>query len=132
MRTNLLFFSSNFNENKANNYYKHLFCFLRKTKTLQYYFEFLLTYYRLIPDGEYTTFAEVEINKRGYRRLLQANGFSFGVHIQRGDEIRWRCTQKIRKMGQSKGPPVACRACLRTKMINGYEMIKNPNVKHDH
>lgn len=68
---------------------------------------------------EYTTFAEVITNNRGYRRLLY-DGHGFGIKYQNSDEICWRCTIR------------PCRAKLRTKLINGYEMIKTNDIKHDH
>lgn len=68
---------------------------------------------------EYTTFAEVITNNRGYRRLVY-DGHGFGIKYQNSYEICWRCTIR------------PCRAKLRTKLINGYEMIKTIDIKHDH
>lgn len=69
------------------------------------------------------------ITSRGYRRLMH-NGFRFGIHVQNGDEIRWRCTKSRRD--KITGHRTNCYATIRTKLINGYEMYKDTNVIHDH
>lgn len=76
--------------------------------------------------SEYTTFAHVTIDHRGYRRLLH-NGFRFGIHYQHSvnNEISWRCTRAVKPGGR-------CSARVRTRLVNGYEMLKCDNVKHDH
>lgn len=81
-----------------------------------FYLDFILAY---------TTFAEVIIDHRGYRRLI-CNGFRFGIHYQhKNKEISWRCTTATKHSGR-------CCARLKTKLINGYEMIKSVNVNHEH
>lgn len=48
------------------------------------------------------------------------------MHYQHtNDEISWRCTSKNAKFRR-------CRVRLRTRLVNGYEMIKKTNIKHDH
>lgn len=71
------------------------------------------------------------IDHRGFRRLLH-NGFRFGIHYQHAlNGINWRCTTAL-KQSDENGKKNRCTARLKTKMINGYEMIKNDNIKHDH
>lgn len=82
-----------------------------------------------IPDLDYTTYADVVIDNRGYRRLLY-NGFRFGIHYDKKGETTWRCTTYVYKKGTGKR--TGCRARIKSKMVNGYEMIKDPNVQHDH
>lgn len=75
---------------------------------------------------EYTTFADVQIDLRGYRRLI-LDGYRFGEHHKNlnHDSVSWRCTAAIPQGGR-------CTARLKTKMIHGYEMIKSTRVHHQH
>lgn len=78
---------------------------------------------------EFVDFANIyESGKHGHRQLI-SNGFKFSEYYQSAKgEITWRCI----KMPYCDGRRRNCGARLRTKVINGYEMIKNINVKHDH
>lgn len=77
------------------------------------------------------TFAIVTVDQRGFRRLIH-EGFRFGMHYQHAnDEISWRCTTRVKNRNGR------CGARIRTRVINGYEMItfskgQNTNVEHDH
>lgn len=42
----------------------------------------------------------------------------------------WACTKVVYDFGTRKKRP--CRACIKTKVIDGYEMIRYATVKHDH
>lgn len=101
-----------------------------KFSIFSFCFEYFLINLSFVSDGEYTTFAEVIIDHRGFRRLMHSDGFAYGVHHEYKDgATRWRCT-----LGRVKGTGkrLGCRGSLRTKKINGYEMIKDPHVIHDH
>ena len=86
--------------------------------------------FRSIP--EYTTFADIAYDHRGYRKLMHTDGYAFGVNQEKPDgQIRWRCTLKYARMGEIR-KKMKCRAFLITKKINGFDIIKNPFTKHDH
>ena len=78
---------------------------------------------------EFSTFANVINDLRGFKRLLH-RGFRYGIHYQNAKDpfISWRCTSKKKEGDTTK----RCPARIQTRLINGYEMIKNVNVKHDH
>lgn len=76
--------------------------------------------------SENTTFAEVSVDIRGYRRLF-LDGHRFGMHYQHvNEDTSWRCTSVMNNR------TTRCDARIRTRVINGYEMIKNVDVKHGH
>lgn len=74
---------------------------------------------------EYSIFADIYVTKRGFRRLVY-NGEHFGESRAGPNNVsRWRCVaQIINKISKKCGK---CKAHLQTKLINGYEMIKDPN-----
>lgn len=78
---------------------------------------------------EYLTYAEIYVTKRGFRRLVY-NGEQFGESRAGPNNItKWRCvSQIINKISKKSGK---CKAHLQTKVIKGYEMIRDPNeAKH--
>ena len=82
--------------------------------------------------SDYTTFADIVYDHRGYRKLMHTDGYAFGVHLEKPDgQIRWRCTLKFAKIGETR-KQIRCRATLKTKKINGFDMIKYPFARHDH
>lgn len=102
-------------------------------KTSNYFLK--LIKYASIFISAYTTFADIYPAPNGFRRLI-LNGYRFG---ERGtssggfDPIPnqfWQCTANIRdiKTGKLKRCPVR----IRTKVIDGYEMIYDTIVKHYH
>lgn len=78
---------------------------------------------------EFSTFANVIIDHRGFQRLLH-RGFRYGIHYQNAKDpfISWRCTSITKEGKKTK----RCPARIQTRLINGYAMIKNDSVKHDH
>lgn len=78
---------------------------------------------------EFTMYAYIhESGKHGHRQLI-CNGFKFSEYYASANgEIIWRCNKMFHCDGRRRN----CGARLRTKVINGYEMIKNMNVKHVH
>lgn len=80
---------------------------------------------------EFTTFANICTSKRGFKQLvLYENTFGAIDQARNGTTI-WRCTQPIINATTKK--PGRCKARLRTKIIDGYEMIKNPlEPSHSH
>lgn len=81
--------------------------------------------------SDFKTYADIRIDERGSRRLLYG-GYRFGqVYEYKGvGDIRWKCTSNY--IDSNSGQRRGCRAFVRTKMIDGYEMIQNIRVKHDH
>lgn len=78
----------------------------------------------LLFSADYSVFAEIYVTKRGFRRLVY-NGEQFGELNNGPHTTRWRCvSQIINKITKKCGK---CKAHLTTKVINGYEMIKDPN-----
>lgn len=81
--------------------------------------------------AEYLTFADVDIDSNGIKKL-RCNNELFGEYYidWRTREKFWACTKMVYDSLLKKKRP--CRACIKTKVIDGYEMIRYPNVKHDH
>lgn len=78
--------------------------------------------------GEYSTYAKIDITKNGYRHL-ELNGFTFGETKVTDRYIHWRCTANIRDhLNKSK----RCATQVKTKIRNGYEMIRSIDIKHSH
>lgn len=87
----------------------------------------------------YTTIANIYRVKSGYRRLI-LDGHRFGelntiVTYEANSPAEqfinnWRCTANVynQKMKKHK----RCTVRLKTKVIDGYEMIEKINVIHDH
>lgn len=77
---------------------------------------------------EYTTFADICGIAKGGKRQMILNGHKFSEHFQlKSGDLSWRCTKHT-----SDGNRTNCGARVRTKVIDGYEMIKNPHVVHKH
>lgn len=91
-------------------------------------FPLLIEYVSLI--SEYTTYAQIEITKNGYRHLLHDN-YRFGETKVTDHCVFWRCTANIRDPLNSNRSK-RCVTQLTTKIVNGYEMIRNPYVCHVH
>lgn len=80
--------------------------------------------------ADYATFAEVSVDDKGFRRLL-CNGYRFGQYYKYSkSDVCWKCTTNVHD--PITGKRRACSARIRTKLLNGYEMIKNANIEHDH
>lgn len=77
---------------------------------------------------EYTHHARIEIAKNGYRHLF-LNGYTFGETKVQSEHISWRCTANIFDINRKSK---RCATQITTKVLNGYEMIRNPYVKHSH
>lgn len=84
-----------------------------------------LLFYAEFPD--YTTFADIHINKRGFRNI-HLNYYTFGFKETRSDRTYWSCTKTYRDKNDQRR---RCKALLVTKTLNGYEMIQSTNIKHD-
>lgn len=80
---------------------------------------------------EFNTFAKIEKTSRGYRRLF-LDGYSYGEAYKHPDRITWRCTGTHNIIDSHKKSRQRCNALLVTEIINGYEMIKNTKVVHNH
>lgn len=81
--------------------------------------------------SEYGTFAEVKLDDNGIRQLISNGNKFIEYYIDlRSQETFWSCTTPTYNSITKKKTP--CRACIKTKLIDGYEMIRNPNPKHDH
>lgn len=80
---------------------------------------------------EYSTFADVDVDANGGKKL-RCNEETFGEYYidWRTQEKFWACTKMVYDRATRKKRP--CRACIKTKVIDGYEMIRYANVKHDH
>lgn len=78
--------------------------------------------------SEYTTYAQIEITKNGYRHLIQ-DGYRYGETKVTDRCVYWRCTANIRD-GVNKSK--RCVAQVTTKIQNGYEMIKTTKIVHSH
>lgn len=81
---------------------------------------------------DFITFAQIEITKRGFRRLY-LDGYSFGESSRQTEgflnRVHWRCTNSF---VNSLNKRQRCKTYLTTELINGYEMIKSKknNVHH--
>lgn len=78
--------------------------------------------------SEYTTYARITITKNGYRHLIH-NDYRFGETKVTGHSVFWRCTANIRDHNNKSK---RCATQLTTKIVNGYEMIRNAFVCHMH
>lgn len=83
--------------------------------------------------SDYATFADIYIASNGFRRLV-LHGHRFG---ERGSNANrsvgihcWQCTANMRD--KVTGKMRRCTIRLKTKVIDGYEMIQNIDVKHKH
>lgn len=94
-------------------------------------FTLFLLLIRFIIFTDYTTYANINIDEKGFRRLL-CNGYRYGQYYKYSvtDDVCWKCTTNVLDPITGKRRP--CSARIRTKMFNGFEMVKNPNTKHDH
>lgn len=83
----------------------------------------------------FVTFADIYPAPNGFRRLI-LNGYRFGERGSssgiRGKEPTqlWQCTAN--KRDQETGKMKRCPVRIRTKVIDGYEMIRNADVTHYH
>lgn len=75
-------------------------------------------------SAEYSTFAEIEIGKRGNPQLIW-NGSKFGQSYKVSDnDFTWRCT--------SNANGRRCNARLRAKLIEGFAVLKSTICYHNH
>lgn len=79
--------------------------------------------------SEYSTYAHIEITKNGYRHLL-LDGYTFGELKVTDQSVHWRCTSNIRDPIKNKFK--RCITHVTTRILNGYEMVKNAHVVHTH
>lgn len=55
---------------------------------------------------------------------MHFNGHKFGIRKDRKDYTIWRCNaRRVKNRGK-------CNATVRTKLIDGHEMVKIDNAKH--
>lgn len=67
--------------------------------------------------------ALIRKNDRGFY-CLHFNGHKFGIRKDRKDYTIWRCNaRRVKNRGK-------CNATVRTKLIDGHEMVKVDNAKH--
>lgn len=81
--------------------------------------------------AEYLTFADIRVDEKGLKSLT-CNGHTFGeyyINLETQDAF-WACTEIIFDPILMKKR--SCRACLKTKIVQGYEMIRTTRVRHDH
>lgn len=65
---------------------------------------------------------------KGGKRQMIFDGHKFSEHVQlKNGIVSWRCTRHAPNENRTN-----CNARLKTKVIDGYEMIKNLNVVHKH
>lgn len=86
----------------------------------------------LISVPLFSAFADIFPAPNGFRRLI-LDGYRFGERGSSSGEnpIRyWQCTANVRD--EDTGKLKRCQTRLKTTIIDGYEMIQNPNVKHNH
>lgn len=88
-----------------------------------------LTNFPFLLISEYTTFANIIVDHQGFRRLF-LDGHRYGVVLRKANEYVWRCTKN--HPHKLSGKTTKCNGRLRTKMIDGYEMIQTPFVVHSH
>ena len=80
---------------------------------------------------EYETFADVDVDVNGVKKLRCDNETFDEYYIDwRTQEKFWACTKMVYDHKIRKRRP--CRACIKTKVIDGYEMVRIARVKHDH
>lgn len=84
----------------------------------------------------YSTFADIYLAPNGFRRLI-LNGYRFGergeCYYDEPDPIPgsvWRCTSNI--FNKETGKKRKCTVRVHTKVIDGYEMIRNAMLTHHH
>lgn len=72
----------------------------------------------------YATFADISLAPNGFRRLV-LNGFRFGERGASSGVQFWQCTANTRDIETGKSR--RCPARIKTKIILGYEMIRDAN-----
>lgn len=79
----------------------------------------------------FSHFANISIAASGARRVVH-DGFTFGVfkNYAKSGILAWRCIKdnKDKQTGVRK----RCTAIVRTKTIDGYEMLKPSKTPHIH
>lgn len=90
---------------------------------------FLLHFLLRALHSEYTEYAQIESTEKGHR-LLWVNGHKFGYYYQSSNDATWKCTR--RGIVGLDGVKKRCNARMKTKTINGYEMIQSSKCVHDH
>lgn len=79
----------------------------------------MIVFHFLLP--EYSTFAKIDVGSRG-RLRIRCGGYTYGQLAN--NRFVWRCTaNKNRKR---------CSARIRTRIIEGYEMIRTTKCSHNH
>lgn len=69
------------------------------------------------------------VNLRGNKVLRCPLGYTYSMHQQTTNHgIWWRCNTTFR---DGNGKPKRCQQRVRTKLINGYEMIERVKI-HEH
>lgn len=71
--------------------------------------------------GEYKEYAITSINKRGHHILICPLGYKYGMHVSSYKGTWWRCNTGTR---HQNGKTKRCQIRIRTRMIDGYEMIE--------
>lgn len=74
----------------------------------------------------YQEFAVTSLNHRGHRTLVCPLGYTYSLHVSSPSGTWWRCNTT--SIDMVNGKPKRCQLRVRTKLINGYEMIEN--LKH--
>lgn len=72
-------------------------------------------------DPFYKEFAITSVNQRGRRVLMCPLGYQYSMHITSANGTWWRCNTTTR---DEDGKAKRCQLRVRTKVINGYEMIE--------
>lgn len=84
--------------------------------------------------AEFSLYADIRITNKGYRRLTYGHHQFGEVSRLAKDIVIWRCTANGLKdvLGKRK----RCNFRIRTKIVNGYEMLSRISVaqahEHDH
>lgn len=90
-------------------------------------------------SSDYTTFADIYRASNGFRRLV-LDGYRYGElgigHTYDANTCEkiflqyWRCTANVYDQKTKKYK--RCLVRLKTRVIDGYEMIEKTNVLHEH
>lgn len=81
-------------------------------------------------NAGYNIFAELFTSKTGFPRLLH-NGKTYGVKNKSMNEaeIQWRCTKSGTNPNDNMSK-TQCKATVKTRLINGYTMMRVQNPFH--
>lgn len=89
----------------------------------------ILTFCKLFV-ADFTVFAKISTDHTGFRRLYHG-GYRYGHRRSEENKtiIKWECTGTYH---DSKGKSKRCTVFIRTKLIDGYEMLQAFKPKHLH